>query len=455
MAYDYEETCTRVAAFIEKERDTFVRPWSDLVAQPSISSTGEGIGECCSMLVGMMREIGIDAHVRHIDPHPVITGSLGSNPAKPTILLYAHYDVQPVGQMELWQSDPFVPEIRGDVLYGRGAADNKSPLAAHLMAAKLLVREFGNDLPVNLKFIFEGCEEAGSRGLPGFLKDHAAELRADFVFLSDGPKNEKKLPIIALGAKGCLHIDLELTALKQDAHSRYAPILPNAAWRMVALLNELKHKDKVLVPGFYDDVIPPSAEECALMNELPPVDEEIERIYGALPIYPQDEGYYVHLNMTPTFNISQIHSGHGAGVVPAVARASLDIRLVEGQSADSVYEKICRHIRNIGYDDVKVVRRSSVEPSKTPLDSPWVEIVRRVTGDVYGDYVLYPCRPSSAPDYLWTKILGLPVIQVRWSDADSNNHAPNEHQSISGYLQGIELTFRLALAVGMAATSSR
>lgn len=437
----------KLSSYLNDERERLVKKWMELVALPSVSSTGEGIDECCRFVMENMISIGIETKIHSIKPYPVIVGQCGTDPEKKTILIYAHYDVQPVGNTDLWESEPFTPVVRNGIVYGRGAADNKSPLMAHLMATEFLLRHYGETLPVNLKFIFEGCEELGSSGLKEFLIENRELLSADFVFFSDGSMNEKNIPILALGAKGCLHVTLELRTLKQDAHSRFAPVLPSAAWQMVELLNYLKNGDKVLIPGFYDGIINSTAVEMEIMRSLPPVDDEMTKIYGAVPEYPEDEGYYVHLNTTPTFNISRISSGAGAGVVTSTATAQLDIRLVMGQQPEDVFEKLRRYIASLGYTNVILRRGSAVEPSKTPLDNPYVKIVERVTREVYGDCVTYPCRPSTAPDYLWTSVLGLPAIQVRWSDADSNNHAPNEHQSIEGYVRGVELTCRVVHAL--------
>lgn len=447
MRIDSARFDERLTDYLAREQEGMIADWLDLVRQPSVSATGEGIEECCGLVVGKMRSIGLDVEIFPVKPYPVIVGKYGNDPHKATVLIYAHYDVQPVGNPELWASPPFSPEVRDGVVFGRGAADNKSPLMAHLEAAEFWIREYG-DCPVNLKFLFEGCEESGSEGLPRFLAEHRTMLAADLVFFSDGPKNEKDLPIIALGAKGILGIRLTLKTINKDAHSRYAPVLPSAAWEMVDLLHALKSDGKVNVPGFYDGIAEPSEADAALLNSLPPVDGEIERLYGIRPQYPPERGYYVQLNTTPTFNICSLHSGDGAGVVTSRAVADIDVRLVMGQKPDEIFAKVKQFIADLGYSNVEIVKTGGVEPSKTPLDSPYVPVIQKVTEEVYGGCVVYPCRPSTAPDYLWTSILALPAIQVRWSDADSNNHAPNEHQSVEGYLQGVELTCRVIKALG-------
>ena len=432
---------------LEKNRESWIEDWVRLVRQPSVSATGEGVIDCCCLIAGKMKELGIETEIHPVEPYPVIVGRFGKDPEKKTVLIYAHYDVMPTGDLSLWQSPPFEPSVRDGKLYGRGSADNKSPLMAHLEAFDFLNSELG-EVPVNIIFVFEGCEESGSVGLPEFLQAHKDEWKADLVFFSDGPKNEKNVPIIALGAKGVVSIDLILKTMKKDAHSRFAPVLPSAAWEMVELLGKLKTGDHVNVDGFYDGIVPPSAQEIEILKSLPPVEKEMEEIYGAVPCVNENEDYYVKLNTTPTFNIRQLHSGEGAGVVTSQAYASLDIRLVEGQEPEAIYRKVAAYIRKLGYENVEVQMKGGVLPSKTPVDHEYVPVISQVTKEVYGDYVVYPCCPSTAPDFLWTKVMGLPAIQVRWSDPDSDNHAPNEHLSIEEYLKGIELTARVLWTLG-------
>lgn len=426
--------------FIQKNRARLLENWFHLIRQPSISLTGEGIPECCDLIINKMKELGIETVKHEVNPYPVIEGRYGRDPHKKTILIYAHYDVKPAEPLEQWRTPPFEPTVVDSVVYGRGSADNKSPLMAHLEAVDFYLKEMG-DIPVNLIFLFEGCEEEGSRGLLEFVQSHRDELVADLVFFSDGPKDPGGLPIIALGAKGILNITLKVRTMAKNVHSRYAAVLPSAAWRLVELLGCLKTGDTVHIPGFYDGISLPGEKEMAILEGLPSTDKQLEELCGG-KIVRSGRNFYDQLNNTPTFNISCIESG-AAGVVPATATAQIDIRLVAGQNPDDMFAKLVRYIRQLGYDDVEIIRTGSVLPSKTDVNTPFLPIVEKAVKAIYGEYVIYPCRPSTAPDYLWTNILQLPAIQVRWSDPDSDNHAPNEHLTISEYLNGIALTIQV------------
>lgn len=433
-----------IYSYLSSNQTSVIEDWLELIRHVSISATGEGIETCCNWLKLQMEQLHISVTKYPLKPSPVLIGKYGSDPTKKTVLVYAHYDVKPAGDLNQWLSDPFVPEIRDKKVYARGSADNKSPLMAHLKALEYYQKR-NIDVPVNLIYLFEGCEEEGSIGLQEFLQQNKKYLHADLVFFSDGPKDPCGLPIIALGAKGDLSLRVTLRTMNRNVHSRYAPVLPSAAWQLIELLGKLKQGDKILIPGFFDGMIHPTEKELKLMQGLPPSEEELNSIYQAKPSnYGSD--FYPRLLSSPTFNICSLKSGAN-GVVPATAEAILDIRLVPGQQPEHILNLIRDYISSLGYDNVETSVLGSTEPSKTDITTPYLPVIEEVTKAIYGNYVIYPCRPSSAPDYLWTSILDIPAIQVRWSDADSDNHAPNEHLSIQEYLDGIALTASVWMAI--------
>lgn len=441
-----ENSLAEIQRYMTENRSSLLEDWFSLIRHKSISATGEGVEECCDWLKHRMETLGIQVAKEPVKPYPLLIGRLGQDPGKKTVLIYAHYDVKPAGDLHKWHSDPFEPMIREGKVFARGSADNKSPLMAHLEAVRYY-QETERPLPVNLLFVFEGCEEEGSTGLPGFLLEHKKELQADLVFFSDGPKDPSNRPIIALGAKGDLNIRITVKTMDRNVHARYAPILPSAAWKLVEILHGLKQGDRVLVPGFYDGIIPLSREEKLILEQLPDSEEALNRMYGAKSRH-YGKAFYQHLLGEPTFNICWLKSGAN-GVIPAEAEALLDIRLVPGQKPLEIFQKVKDYLASLDDPAVTVsLEDGYLEPSKTTVDTPFLPSIEKVTQEIYGSYVIYPCRPSSAPDYLWTNILGLPAIQVRWSDADSDNHAPNEHLSIDEYFKGIALTIKVLEILG-------
>lgn len=434
---DYSQRIADVRSFIRENEKALLDDWFQLIAHVSVSETGEGVEECCDWIREKMEALGLDVRKYDVRPFPVLVGRWGSDPGKKTVLLYAHYDVKPAGDLRKWRTEPFQPTVVDGKVYARGSADNKSPLMAHLEALAYY-RSRGLELPVNLIYLFEGCEESGSLGLPEFLEAHRQELQADMVFFSDGSKDPSGKPIVALGCKGCLNLTIRVKTMAKNVHSRYAPVLPSAAWELVELLSKLKQGDQVLIPGFYDGIRPLSQKEREILDKLPSSEQELNEIYEAKP---QNFGreFYPRLFYQPTFNIQTIRCGAN-GVVPAEAEASIDVRLSPGQNGTEVFEKIRDYVAQLGYDNAQVLFEGCTSPSQTDVSTPYLPAIEELCQQIYGEYILYPCRPSSAPDYLWTDIMKLPAIQVRWSDADSDNHAPNEHLSIQEYFDGIALT---------------
>lgn len=441
----YEQVLQDISIYLQERHNQVLEDWLELIRHVSVSATGEGVADCCAWLKTKMEDLQLEVTQYPLQPSPLLIGRLGHDPAKKTVLIYAHYDVKPAGDLSKWHTKPFVPTLKNGKIYARGSADNKSPLMAHLEALRYY-QSRQLELPVNLIFLFEGCEEEGSQGLPEFLVAHKKELQADLVFFSDGPKDPSGRPIIALGAKGDLTVHLKVKTMNRNVHARYAPVLPSAAWQLVELLQQLKQGDQVLIPGFYDDILPLTPAEKKLMQELPESEDQLNTMYAAKSAhYGQD--FYPRLLGLPTFNICWIKTGAN-GIVPAEAEALIDIRLVPGQNPHKIFDLLQSYIAARGYDQVTVEMDGGLEPSKTPIDTPYLPLIAKVTQQIYGPYVIYPCRPSSAPDYLWTNILKLPALQVRWSDADSDNHAPNEHLSVQEYLNGIALTAGVLAALG-------
>ena len=310
-----------IKEYLKYYENQVLEDWYELIRHISVSETGEGIETCCDWIQKKMEEIGIQVTKYSVKPAPVLVGRFGNDPEKKTVLIYAHYDVKPAGERKLWHSDPFVPTVRDGKVYARGSADNKSPLMAHLKALEYFVRK-KMEVPVNVIFVFEGDEECGSRGLEEFLAEHRTELAADLVFFSDGPKDPSGLPIIALGAKGDLSVHITVETMNRNVHARYAPVLPSAAWQLVEILGKCKSKDKILIPGFEEGILPFTEKEIEIMDKLPKSEDSLNTIYEAKSSnYGKD--FYPRLLGQPTFNICWIKTGAN-GVVPAKAEALID-----------------------------------------------------------------------------------------------------------------------------------
>lgn len=253
----------------DETRDEALETLRELVAQPSVSVSGEGVRETASLLREVMEDAGIGTRVLDTPGHPVVYGEVEGPPGSPTVLFYGHYDVQPPEPLDLWDSPPFEPTVREGRIYGRGVADNKGQHLCHVWAVRAW-REAVGDLPVTAKFLIEGEEETGSPHLADVVREHRDLLRADVVCTADGSMHPSGRPLVCFGARGLLYVEVEVRGAIDDAHSgNKGNVLPQPAWELVDLLSSLRKDGRAAFPGFYDGVRPPSPEEEAMLRRIP------------------------------------------------------------------------------------------------------------------------------------------------------------------------------------------
>jgi len=430
--------------YIENNRSRFLDELFTLLRQPSISTRNEGVQECAELLSGMMKQVGIETRIMETARHPVVYGEILKEGA-PTVLVYGHYDVQPPEPFEAWHSPPFEPTIRDGRIYCRGSSDNKSQLFSYVKAVEAF-RETVGEVPVSIKFLYEGEEEIGSPNLAPFIKEHGNLLKADLAFFSDSHIHESGRPLLILGLKGMVYVDLKVQCAADDTHSMRATAIPNPAWRLVWALSTLKDKDsRILIPGFYDDVRELTDLEKQAVAEIPCDEEELRRYFGVKEFLPgrSSKAFYFNLVSEPTCNIAGFNAGFtGEGsktVLPARAAAKMDIRLVPDQKPEDILDKLRRHLNARGFNDIEVISHHFLEPSRTPIDHPAVAIIKDSLRDVYGlEPIVFPNIGGSGPNYVFTKILGVPCFVVPHAGHDQANHAPNESMILEGYYRGIQ-----------------
>ncbi len=433
-----------IIKFIDSNRDRYITELFNLIRQPSVSPENMGMEDCAQLLLEMLRGIGADAEVFQTALYPIILGSIRVPGAVKTLLIYGHYDVQPAGSLSLWDSSPFEPIVREGRIYGRGTADNKGQLFAHLKAVEAILRVRGK-MASNVIFLLDGEEEIGSPSLESFIETHRELLKADACLVSDGPKHESGRPTIVCGAKGIVELELRVKGANRDFHSMRAAMIPSPVWRLVHALASLKSPDgRVMIPGFYDAIRKPTATELEAVDKIPVEAAEIRRDHGIGEILDGDGAYYRNMCFSPTCNITGIESGYtGMGsstVLPHKAFAKMDFRLVPDQKPEEVLEQLERHLRDQGYGDMEIIRHGGLTPSRTPVDHEYVQLVaeavRRSTGM---DPVIYPSMGGSGPDYLFTRNLGLPSVWLPLAAHDSNNHAANENIAVEDLFAGIKV----------------
>ena len=313
---------------------------------------------------------------------PMVLGRRFDQSASPTVLLYGHYDVQPPEPLDEWVSPPFEPTIRQGRVYARGAGDNKGQHFAQILALESLLAIHGR-LPCNVIVLLEGEEEVGSPHIADFIRTQRDLLEADLVITSDGPLAENGSPTIEFGVRGVVSFELRARGAKRDLHSgNYGGIAPNPLWTLVHLLSTMKNPlGKITIEGLYDNVQAPTELERAALARLP-VDEQAVQRELEIDHFdaPQDRAYFERLACWPTLTINGLHGGYGGPesktVLPHEAFAKCDIRLVEAQTADEIFAKVEAHVRRHA-PGVDFIRQGGMDPSKTPLDSAYVEPIRQ------------------------------------------------------------------------------
>ncbi|CAN5550300.1 M20/M25/M40 family metallo-hydrolase [soil metagenome] len=435
-----------VYQYVDEHRDQMIEDLQRLVRQKSISSTNTGVRECAELLVEMMGDVGIDAQVMETDGLPAVFGHIQSDRADaPTLLIYTHYDVQPADPEDAWESPPWEARIVGDKMIGRGTTDAKGNLMAHLKAVQALKATSG--MPINVKFIFDGEEESGSRSLPAFLEANKELLQADAALSFDGGFEASNTPHINLGSSGLASVKLHAKGGEKDLHSARARLVPNPAWKLVWALASMKAPDgTITIDGFYDDIEPPTDVERALLENANWDDAAQMENLGVTEFLGGVTGVDAlqQLLFTPTCNISGFASGYvGEGsktLLPSTASVNLDFRLVAKQDPQDIVEKVRRNLKTHGFDDIEVTGGSGVEPSRTSADTPFARTVAEAARRVYGrEPRIIPTGDASGRQGVWFATrLGIPGAGSSVGPPDWRGHATNEFMIPSYFIDGVK-----------------
>jgi acetylornithine deacetylase/succinyl-diaminopimelate desuccinylase-like protein len=444
----------RVFAHIAANQDRSLARLMDYLRHPSISAQNIGITEVAALLVDMLSAMGLAAEAIPTAGHPMILARWDGAPGAPTVLLYGHYDVQPPDPLDAWISPPFEPTIRDGRLYARGAGDNKGQHFAQLLAIEAHFAVHGR-LPCNVVVLLEGEEEIGSPHIAEFVRSHRDRIRTDLVITADGPIHPSGTPSVIFGVRGMASFELRARGASRDVHSgNFGGVVPNPIWTLVHLLATMKAPDgRITIDGLHDAVLPATELERAAAARLP---LDLDGLKAELQLThldaPADRPFYDRLMFHPTLTINGLHGGYaGPGtktVLPHEAFAKCDIRLVEAQTPADVLAKVAAHVRRHA-PEVEFVPMDGMSPSKTPMDSRFAEPIRQaVIAAQQVEPLLYPALGGSLPDYVFTKILGVPAFVVPYANADEANHAPNENLKLECFSAGIRtgaaLLFHLA-----------
>lgn len=444
---------TADAAAIERETLLLL---DRLCRLPSVSAEDDALAETADFVESLLAESGFETRQLRADAGPALVWGELRGRSDLTLLLYNHYDVQPVDPIELWDSPPFEPTIRDGKLFARGAADNKAEIALRLAT----IRALGDSLPVTIRWIIEGEEEVGSPNFDDIARRHQGLLQADGCLWEGSGITLDGRPEIALGVKGVLAIRLDIALLSGDAHSGIAAVVPSAPWRLVEALATLRTAaGRVLIDGFYDAVREPTDEQQrAVAEQSQTVEEELRAAYGVAEFIDGVDGELLRARLAfePSANIAGIHAGYsGPGiktVLPATASAWLDFRLVPDQQPDTVLELLRSHLDRHGFTEVHITTLAKAEPAATPPDTPLVLRAIAVAEDVTNKKAsIYPIVAGSLPFAAsLERHVGVPGLMAPDNPVYYGNaaHAPNQHIRLEDIAPAVRYFIALLAELG-------
>ena len=434
----------------EQHKERFLEELLALLRVPSISAKPENKQDmitCAEMVKESLLEAGVQkAEVYPTAGHPIVYGEIMVNASKPTVLVYGHYDVQPVEPLELWDTPPFEPTIRDGKIYGRGTADDKGQFYMHVKALETMVKT--DSVPLNIKFLIEGEEEVGSSNLGTFMQENKELLKADVVLISDTSMISLDTPSLDTGVRGLSYIEVEVTGPNRDLHSGvYGGAVANPITILAQMIASLHDENNhVTIPGFYDDVQVLSNEERVLLNKAPFDEQEYKDDLGVKELWGE-KGYTTleRTGIRPTLELNGIWGGYtGEGsktVLPAKANAKISARLVPGQDHEKITELIINHLQAIAppYVTVKATPHHGGNPYVTPIDSVEYKAAEKAIEASFGKSPIPlrggGCIPITS---LFESILNCKTIFLGFGLDSDNLHSPNEKYNIENYYKGIE-----------------
>ena len=448
--------------YARQNHPRFLKELKDLLRIPSVSTLPENKGDCrraAEFLAAELTRIGME-HVRLIDTtgHPLVYADWLHAAGKPTALFYGHYDVQPTDPEDEWLSPPFEPTERDGNLYGRGTCDDKGQVWSQVKALESLMAANGK-LPLNVRVILEGDEEVGGEGIAEYVASKPADLKADFALVCDTELFAPGLPTLCVGLRGMIYTELEVRGAKTDLHSgMYGGAAPNPFMSLAHMLAKLKDENgHILIPGFYDDIIPPSPEEMKAWKSLPFDEEHYRKTEVGSRTLVGESGYSV-LERTwarPSLDVHGIPGGFiGAGaktVIPAKALAKVSMRLVPGMTpakAFALYKAYVEKITPAGVD-VEVRLIHSGDACLVRVDNPYIQAATKALHEVWGKDTVFIRSGGSIPivgDF--DRHLGMPSVMMGFGLPDDNIHAPNEKYCLKNFELGIESIVRFLEEAG-------
>ncbi len=436
--------------YVAQNKQRFLDELFELLRFPSVSADPAyktEVLKTADFVAQKLTDAGADkVEVCPTAGYPIVYGEKIIDPAKPTVLVYGHYDVQPADPLELWHTPPFEPTLRDEKIYARGACDDKGQFYMHVKAFELMMQT--DTLPCNIKFMIEGEEEVGSNNLGLFVQANKQKLKSDVVLISDTSMLSMENPSLETGLRGLSYLEVEVVGPNRDLHSGvYGGAVANPATILCQLIASLHDEhNHITIPGFYDDVLPLSEADRAALNKAPFDLEDYKKDLGVNDVW--GEKGYTTLERTgtrPTLEVNGIwggYTGEGAKtVLPSKASAKISMRLVPNQQSDKITQLFTEHFQKIApaYVKVKVSAHHGGEPVVTPTDSVAYRAAQQAISESFGKEPIPTRGGGSIPIVaLFEKELGIKTVLMGFGLDSDNLHSPNEKYDLANYYKGIE-----------------
>ena len=424
-----------VLKHVDSNLDSLISDLQTLIRQPSVSAKNEGIEECAKLVKKMLTQAGIKSEILRLKKGvaPIVYGEIKSkqNPNK-TLMFYNHYDVQPAEPFDLWDDPPFSGVRKGNKIFGRGATDDKGELITRIKAVTAWLKTTG-DVPCNIKFVIEGEEETGSAHIEDYLKKYKKKFSCDGVIWEFGYVDAKNRPIIGLGMKGLLFVELSVKESIRDAHSSLAVLIKNPAWRLVQAVNTLRDANgKILIKDWYKEVTPFSKKDLELIKKEPFDENVFRKEFGINSFVGGKKGLSAKKALVgdATCNIAGFVSGYtGDGaktVLPGEALVKIDFRLVPKMDPKKQVMRLKKHLKSKGFGDIKIKVFHGEAAARTNSSEPFVQQVKDAADKSYGKSILNVSNAGTGPMYSFVDVLKVPCIAIGSTYMFARIHSPNE-----------------------------
>ena len=424
---------------VDVHLDELVSDLQTLIRQPSVSAKNEGIEECATLVQKLLKKSGIKSEILRLKKGvaPIVFGEVKSkqNPKK-TLMFYNHYDVQPAEPFDLWDDPPFSGIRKGNKIFGRGATDDKGELITRIKAVEACLKTTG-DVPCNVKFVIEGEEETGSAHIEEYLKKYKKKFSCDGVIWEFGYVDAKNRPIIGLGMKGLLFVELSIKESIRDAHSSLAVLIKNPAWRLIEAVHTLRNSDgKILIKDWYKEVSSLSKNDLKIIQKEPFDENAFKKEFGIKSFVGNMKGMDAKKAMVggATCNVAGFVSGYtGDGaktVLPGNALVKIDFRLIPKMNPKKQVLRLKNHLKSKGFADVGIKVYHGEAAARTDSSHPFVSQVKDAADKSFGKSILNVSNAGTGPMYPFVEILKAPCISIGSTYMFSPIHSPNEFARI-------------------------